>query len=296
MASTGKRILVIGATGQQGSAATRHLLKAGWQVRALTRDKSQPAARELADRGATLVEGDLDKPPSVRHAFDDCYGVFCVLTFMQEGIPAEVRQGYAAAQAAADAGVQHFVYSSVGGAERDTGIPHFESKWKVEQKIRELDLPATFIRPVWFMDNFRNWMLEPILAGQLTLPVRADRRLQMVAVDDIGHVAADCFDSREEFLGRGIELAGDEMALPQACMMMGDAIGRPVTYVRQDMDEVRRQNPDFAAMYQWFDDHGYRADIHALRQRFGYLETFADYLARTGWETLRHTHPEAAHR
>ena len=294
MASTGKKILVIGATGQQGAAATRRLLKAGWQVRALTRNMSQPSARELADQGAALVEGDLDKPQSVRHAFDDCYGVFCVLTFKEGGVRGEVRQGCAAAQAAADAGVQHFIYSSVGGADRNTGIPHFESKWTVEQKIRDLHLPATFIRPVWFMDNFRNWMLDPILGGELKLPVRPDRRLQMVAVDDIGHVAADCFDHRDEFLGRAIELAGDEMTLPQACMMMGDAIARPVTYVRQDIDEVRSQNPDFARMYQWFNDYGYKADIHALRKRFGYLMTFADYLVRTGWETLRQTHPQAA--
>ena len=63
-------------------------------------------------------------------------------------------KGKLLASAAADAGVRHFVYTSAGGADRQSGIPHFESKWRVEQHIRSLGLPATILRPAAFMDNF----------------------------------------------------------------------------------------------------------------------------------------------
>ena len=143
-----KIILVTGATGQQGGAVARHLLKQpGFAVRALTRDSAKPAARALAQAGAEVVRGDLDDPASVRRALEGAWGVFSVQNFMETGYEGEIRQGKALADAAKAAGVQHFVYTSVVSADRKTGLPHFESKWQIEQHIVQADCPTRYCGP-----------------------------------------------------------------------------------------------------------------------------------------------------
>src|SRR5699024_5051965 len=105
-----------------------------------------------------------------------------------QGYDSEIRQGSLLADCAKAAGVQHFVYSSVGGANRGTGIPHFESKWQIEQHIREIDLPATVLSPVFFMENWLGFK-DAILARQLPMPLKPDTALHQIAVDDIGGFA-----------------------------------------------------------------------------------------------------------
>ena len=160
MSNSDKLIVVTGATGQQGGATARHLLAQGWRVRAFVRDPIKPAAQELAAKGAELVQGDLDDRASLDRALSGAYGAFSVQTFMgPEGPIGEARQGMVLADAAKAAGIQHLVYTSVGGAERKSGLPHFESKWQIEEHIRSLGLPATILRPVFFMENLRSpWM------------------------------------------------------------------------------------------------------------------------------------------
>lgn len=121
----GRTILVTGATGQQGGAVARALLQDGWQVRALVRDATKPMAQALPPLGAELVVVDLDDPASVERALAGVYGVYAVQTFFTPaGIPGEIRQGTALADAAKRAGVQHFVYGSVMAADQHTDIPY----------------------------------------------------------------------------------------------------------------------------------------------------------------------------
>src|SRR5690625_1882813 len=147
-------IVVSGATGQQGGAVARHLLDHNFHVRALTRNPSQRAARELAGAGAEVTEGDFYDTESLSRALDGAYGAFSVQNSNKAGVKNEIRQGKAFAEAAKKAGVNHFVYSSVGAAEKETGIPHFDSKWEIEEYIRLLELPHTILRPVYFMTNW----------------------------------------------------------------------------------------------------------------------------------------------
>ncbi|HEX7453525.1 MAG TPA: NmrA family NAD(P)-binding protein, partial [Polyangiaceae bacterium] len=136
-------VLVTGATGRQGGAVARHLLKRGtFVVRALVRDKDKPAAQALERAGAVLVKGEFNDRASLDLALQDAYGVFSVQS-LNAGLEAEVRDGNALADAAKAAAVEHFVYSSVGGAERKTGIPHFESKARIEDHLRSSGLPYT---------------------------------------------------------------------------------------------------------------------------------------------------------
>src|SRR5690606_35934663 len=120
---------------------------------------------------------------------------FSVQNFWETGFEREVEQGLRFADAAMDAGIGHFVYSSVGSAHRDTGLAHFDSKWKIENHIREIGLPYTIFRPVWFMENWEGPFLRPsILAGTLALPLDEGVNFQQVAVDDVGAFVADAFE------------------------------------------------------------------------------------------------------
>ncbi|HYW33870.1 MAG TPA: NmrA/HSCARG family protein [Balneolaceae bacterium] len=259
-------ILVSGATGRQGGAVARHLLEQGFHVRALTRNPDQEAAKDLADRGVDIVEGNFDDRDSLDQALDGVYGAFSVQNMITAGLDGEVRQGKAFADAAADAGVEHFVYSSVGGAERDTGIPHFETKWEIEKHLRSLELPATILRPVFFMNNWLRFK-DAILGGQLPQPLSPDTKLQQIAVDDIGAFANLAFSDPDEWIGEAIEIAGDELTMNETARTFGRALNREVTYKQLPWDAFEDQaGEEMTIMYQWFENEGYEADIKGLRE------------------------------
>jgi hypothetical protein len=136
-------ILVTGATGAQGGAVIRHLREKGYPVRALTRDLDKPQARALIDQpGVEIARGDYEDKPSLLSALEDVYGVFSVQTPYESGVEAEIRQGVALIDAAHRSEIKHFIYSSVGSADQNTGIPHFDSKWKIEDTFEELGCPT----------------------------------------------------------------------------------------------------------------------------------------------------------
>jgi uncharacterized protein YbjT (DUF2867 family) len=281
MSNSEKLIVVTGATGQQGGATARHLLAQGWRVRALVRDPNKPAAQELAAKGAELAQGDLDDRASLDRALSGAYGAFSVQTFMgPDGPVGEMRQGKLLADAAQAAGVQHFVYTSVGGAERKSGLPHFESKFQIEEHIRGLGLPATILRPVFFMENLRSPWMGPRDAV-LAIGLRPTTSLQMIAADDIGAFAALAFARPQEFIGKAMEIAGDSLTMPQVADAFTRVTGQPVHFVELPLEQVRSFNAEMGDMMAWFNDHGYRADIAALRKLHPGLTTFEAWLRKT---------------
>lgn len=284
MNEIGLTILVTGATGRQGGAVARHLLRAGWPVRALTRDPDRPAARALREQGADVVQGDLEDSASLAEALRGVYGVFAALDCWTHGCEAEVRQGKNLAIAARAAQVEHFVYSSVGGADRKTGVPHFESKWEVERYLRALRLPATVLRPAFFMENLQAPELRAaIAAGTLPLALRSDKPLQMIAVDDIGAIVALAFRDGEDFMGKAMEVAGDEITMPAAADTFSRVTGRPVLCRPLPLEQVRQEaGDDIAAQFRWFNDAGYRANLTLLRALHPRLMTLETWLRRGG--------------
>lgn len=284
--NNGKIILVTGATGNQGGAVVNSLLGDGWTVRAITRDPSKPVARALAEKGIQVVKGDLDDRASVDQVLKGVYGVFSVQAFMEQGTAGEIRQGKTLADTVKAAGIEHYVYSSVAGAERNTGIPHFESKWEIEQYIRTLKLPATIFRPVFFMYNFNSPLFnhrQSILAGTLSLAIRPDKSFQMLAAEDLGAFVTMAFEKPNDFIGKAIELAGDEMTMPQAAEVFSRVMGRPVRFVEMTIEQVRSSSEDLALMFQWFNKKGFQADIRALRSLHPQLMTLETWLRKTGW-------------
>lgn len=280
MDKSNKIILVTGATGQQGGAAARHLLKEGWKVRALVRDENKDAAKELKKLGAELVTGDMADPSSIEKALGGVYGIFNVQNFWQHGYEGELNQAKIVIEASKKAGVEHFVMSSVGGADRNTKIPHFEVKFEAETLIKTLDLPFTIIRPVFFMENFNTWFKPAESEGKLTLnmAIKKDTKLQIIAVDDIGAIAAIVFNDPEKYLGKEIEIAGDELTLKEMAGKFSAALGKEVFYNELPVDVVRANSPEMADMFQWFIDKGYEADINSLKTIYPGLTSFESWL------------------
>jgi uncharacterized protein YbjT (DUF2867 family) len=280
-----KRIVVTGATGQQGGAVVRHLLKQpGIAVRALVRQPDHPAAGELRLQGVELIPGDLEDLPSLKRALGGAYGAFSVQSDRPAGFDAEVRQGKAMADAAKAAGVTHFVYSSVAGADKKTGVPHFESKWEIERHIIQLGLSCTILRPVFFMQNWRNFFHEPILRGTLPLPLDRDRPLQQISVDDIGAFATMAFTNPPKWAGRIVELAGDELTMPETASVFTGLLGRTVKHQQVPWDQFAQTAGDeITRMYRWFNEDGFHADIRALRHEYHSLATLEQTLHRQPW-------------
>ena len=285
MAIQTKPILVTGATGQQGGAVARALLVKGQKVRVMTRNPEKAAS--LAKAGAEIVQGDLTNQAILQMALRGVHGVFAMSTPFEAGMEAEVRQGIMLADAAKQAGIAHYVYTSVGSAHRNTGIPHFDSKWKVEQHIRQIGLPATILRPVWFMENFTTFA-KPSAEGVLMLPMKPARKLAMVALKDIGEFGAAAFLRPKDFLGQAIDLAGDELSMPETAALLTKAMGRPIRFQEFPMDQAEKaMGHDLATMFRWFNEVGYAIDIPALKQQFGIpLATFAEWMKTMDWAKL----------
>jgi uncharacterized protein YbjT (DUF2867 family) len=282
-------IVVTGATGQQGGAIARHLLAKGWQVRALTRDMNKPAAQALASAGAEIVHADNDDRASLERAMQGAYGVFSVQNFWlpNVGKEGEVRQGKHVADAAKAAGVKHFVYSSVGAAHRGMGQDHFATKYEIEQYIQALGLPHTILRPVAFMENCF-WQRAAITNGTYTgWGLRPDKGLQLIAVDDIGVFVEMALANPAEYLGKTVEIAGDELTEPQITATLTQVIGRPVQLVQRSLPEGAQPTQEQMAMFQFFNGRGYDADIPALRKVYPGLRTFEQWLRETGWENAQ---------
>ena len=280
----GRLILVSGATGQQGGAVARSLLGRGFGVRALTRNPEKPEARELGGLGAEVASGDLEDRSSIERVLEGVHGIFSVQNFWEAGYEGEVRQGTQLADAAKTAGVEHYVYSSVGSAHRGTGIAHFDSKWEVEEHVRGSGVPYTVLRPVFFMQNWE-YMREPILGGTLPQPLDPDKPFQMIDADDIGVFAAMAFENPDEWIGREVDLAGDELTMPEIAGTFSRVTGRVVDYFQVPWDQFEEQmGEEYAVMYRWFNDYGYEADIAALKKEHPGLVTFEQYLRSHGWE------------
>lgn len=280
----GGTVLVVGATGTQGGVVANTLLGQGVTVRALTRDPQSAAAHSLAAAGAQIVRGDLDDPTSLLAALTGADTVFSVQDVLAGGDDGEARQGTALIDAAARTGIRHVVQSSAGGVDRFPDRPGNVGKSRVEGHLRVSGLSHTIIAPTSFMSNWDFSFFRPgILQGRLALPLNPDTVFQQVAPADIGKLAALALTNPAAWNGRRIELAGDTRSISDIATALGASLGRPVTYQQITFDEFTRTHGDFfAGLYRWYADHGYQADITALRQEFPDLIDFNDYLHRRG--------------
>jgi uncharacterized protein YbjT (DUF2867 family) len=296
MTSKNGLVLITGATGRQGASVVRHMLPQGWRLRALTRNPESESAAGLVKQGVEVVRGDLEDPASLEKAVQGVHGVYSVQDFWAVGARREVQQGKNLADAASKAGVEHFVYSSVGGAERNSRIDHWESKWEIEKHIRKLGLPATMLRPAAFMENYYIDQVEiGILKGKLMDPIRADKPYQTIAAADIGAFVALAFSRPKDFIGMELEIAGSELTNPQAAEIFSRVLGKPVKFQKLPMPAVRLLlGKEFYQMFRWFNEEGFKANIPELRRSYPevHLHSLEEWLRIEGWhKRARHLTP-----
>ncbi len=289
MSTSKKFVLVTGATGQQGGAVVQALLAKGHRVRGLTRNTQSASATRLAAQGVEVVAGDFTDHDSLVRAATGVDAIYAMSTPFEQGMEAETAQGLAITEAAKQAGVGHLVYSSVANADRQTGIPHFDSKYAVEQAIRASGVPFTISAPVFFMDNFlQPWMGLNPEAGTLSMPMPGTRALQQIAVADIGAFAVALIERREAVFGQRFDIAGDELTGEQSAAAFSTALGRPISYQGFPVEAIKAQNEDMGIMFEWFDTTGYSAGITALRRDFPEVgwHDLAGWAAKQAWNAL----------
>ena len=283
-------VLVTGATGNQGGAAAAALHARGHRVRALTRRPDAPAAQALKTAGAELVAGSFSDRGTIERALRGTDAVFAVGTPVEAGVEREALQGMAMVDAAAASGSRHYVFSSVASADRATGIPHFDSKFRVEEHLRQSGLPFTIIAPAYFMDNLlAPWNLDGLKNGVFAQALPGGRILQQVAVADIGAFAAHVIDNRERFLGTRVDFASDELTSQAMADIASRASGKAIRFQQVPLDAVRAYDTDLAVMYDWLDRVGYSADISAMRTMAPDVawHRFEDWAHEQNWSVIR---------
>ncbi len=279
-----KIILVTGATGHQGGEVVRSLLRNGWKVDALTRGRSGKIGA-LKDLGARIVIGDMENEASLDEAMKGVYGVFLITTPMEGGADGEIKRGKTVTDSSVRAGVKHLIFSSVGSADRNTGVPFFETKREIELYIKSKGIPYTIFRPVSFMINFEQPnMRDSILAGKLRSSYPENKKEQYLALEDLGAFVNIAFENPDTYIGKEIELASDELTANQIADSFSKVLGQTVKYENIPLEDIRKQMGEaFYKMQKWHMNNSYNADIAALKKIYPQLTSFDSYLKRHEW-------------
>jgi uncharacterized protein YbjT (DUF2867 family) len=215
----------------------------------------------------------------VRAAFEGAASVFAMATHDgPKGTDREIAHGRTIARAAADAQLPFMVYSSVGGAERSSGIPHFESKRRIEEFLLDA-VPVTFVRPTFFMETLR-WMIRR--EGDHTLlamPLPKVTPVQLISVRDIGNAAANLLLKADGTVPP-VELAGDELTGDQIVDHLTRRLGSPATYLQAPL-EVLGDDEDLKAMFRWLaEPPAFQADFARTRELVPDVENLSTWLGR----------------
>jgi uncharacterized protein YbjT (DUF2867 family) len=278
-------ILVVGATGTQGGAVARELLQRGFSVRGLSRNPNSDSARALIELGAVVVWGDYNDPASLTAALDGVDGIFAVTNSSVYEAPQEIEHGRNLISAAKQANIKHFVFTSVSQADTKTGVPHFDSKYEIEKILYESGLHFTVVRPVEFMNNIR-FQREKLMSGLFIDPRSLDDRHQWIAARDIGFLVGEAFDNPDEWIGKTVNIAGDEMTLGAYLALLSMELGVEIKHQQVSWEDFASDSgEEITIMYRWFEDSGYQADVQYLRQRYPNLTTMPKFLQELDWSS-----------
>jgi len=275
-------VAVTGVTGNQGGPAARSLLRRGFRVRGLTRNASSSAAQRLADGGVELIQGDMSDGGAVGRLMSGASAAVVVTDFFQNGLVREVAQGRLIAESAKNAAVRHVVFASIGFVDQKTGVPCFEAKREIEERMAEIDLPVTILRPSLFMEDLAE-MRSPAAVwwGSMRRVAGWDKPLPWISVRDLGEIAALVVARPDEYIGRTLRLTGDVRSLreSQEIFLQVDgkrplAIPIPLFLVRRLVDE------DLIPMWQWIGENSFEPDRATAKKIFPGVENMESWLRR----------------
>ena len=277
-----KTVFVTGATGNQGGAVVRHLLSKGFYVKALTRNPDLPRSKSIVHENLEILKGDLNDPPSYRNYLQNTDTVFCNLQFT-EGVDKEIRQGINLATISKEQGVKHFVYSSVVGCDLNTGIPHWESKFKIENHIKSTGIDYTIIRPASLFENLLLPQVKSrILKGKLVLPTKKNITQQFISADAIGMVSTAIICNPEKYTGRTITLASEQMDGIQLAAVFSKILNKEIKFQQLPMFIVRLvMGRGLAKMFKWINENDtlFIKDMEGLKNEFPGMLSIEKWIA-----------------
>lgn len=285
------KVLLIGVTGGTGKNVVKGFLEQGvTDLRAITRkiDLTRPDLSKINDAGVELVEANLDDEVSLKAALRGISAVYChgLSADAAKPDPQEIERAHRLARAAHEAKIEHLVYNSAGGADRNSGVSHIEQKYQVEQVFKQAGLPATMLRACLFMEEFWKKYTRPsILKGVFSFSLQPDRPLHLITTKDMGRIATYVMENANKYIGKEIELAGDVLTPLQMAQSFSNVQSMPVVY---------REIPawiflllwrrELFVLIKWYRTQGYQADVRRLREEFPtLLTTFSEFLEETNW-------------
>ena len=285
-----KIILVTGATGQQGGAVARKLLERGHTVKGLTRNPESEKAKAIKKLGMEPVAGDFNNKASLIEAMRGCDIVFSMATPFEQGVEVETKNAITTMDAAVEAGVKHYVYSSVAGADQNTGVPHFDSKFKAEQYLNNLNIPYTIVAPVYFMENLKSpWTLPGLKEGAFAQALPKDRKLQMISLQTIAEFVTHVIENTDKFIGKRFEIASDDISGEDVTRILTSTTKRTIGYNELPIDQMKSTNLDMGLMYEWFDKVGYSVNLEELKRAYPDVswKSFSEWTEEGDWSDIK---------
>ncbi|KAA1467692.1 NAD-P-binding protein [Dentipellis sp. KUC8613] len=305
-----KLILVLGATGAQGIAVIDSLLAPAadgspspYKVRALTRDANSRRAKVLQEKGVELAIGDTDNLPSVKAALQGVYGAWINIDTFTVGEFKEVFQGLRIFEFAKQAGVKHYVWSSLEYISKLTGYndeyrsEHYDSKGRVAEFIQMQPSAADDAGLAWsvvntgpYMDMLSMSNLGPTRREDGTFVFTApigNGHVPMIALKDLGWWARYTFDHRQLVSGRVISIASDMVDWPYLVKTFTKVTGKKAVFQPVSIEQAMAQapNPDRPAASNGIDSMTWRQSFS------GWWAAYRDDKLKKDMDWLRKVHP-----
>jgi uncharacterized protein YbjT (DUF2867 family) len=277
-----RTVFITGITGNQGGAIAQQLLEKGYEIMGLTRNTQSEKAQTLQERGITLIKGDLTTPKTYHSAIERAGAVFFVQALTDK--QTEVKEAIQFINTLKEKGVKHLVYSSVLGADLNTGIPHFESKNEIEQYIKAMGIEYTILRPASFYENYLYpQVYNGIKKGKFVSPLNKYCKQQMIGVAHIGKIGSLVIESSDKYQNKTIEIATDEYDMAGVAEVFSEVLQQPVKYQRLPGLFTRLfMGSQLYKMFKYMNQHEFCEvnNIQAVREEFNIQSNFRDWVVQ----------------
>lgn len=267
----GKIVAVFGATGTSGGGAARQLLMAGDTVRAVTRDTGSDNAKAIAGLGAELVAADLNDRATIRRAIEGVDAVYLAGPALANRWDiGQAVQGINVADACAEVRPAHFVYqSALAGDAR--GVLSVGGKRAIEERIAELELPVTILRPGWFMENFLKYFPIERRDGKLivAMAIPSEKENGVISAHDIGRAAVAVIHDPAKYIGSEIDLVSDVLSVAGMARVIGDEVGIEAVAVEVPLEAIAEHWPEGLGLYRWLSTRATQDSAESLSRLIG---------------------------
>lgn len=275
-----KQIFITGITGNQGGAVAKHQLEQNNSVVGLTRNANSEKAKQWKAQGVTVIEGNINNPDSFQSYLDQSDSVYLVQALQRKN--KEILQGKQFIDSIKPESDTHLVYASVLGADLNTTVPHFESKFELENYIKSKKLNYTILRPASFYENHLfPRVVNDILKGKYISPLNKLCKQQMIGIDDIGKIATTVISNKEKYNNKTISIATDEWQIGKIPQVFSEAINKPVNYKKLPGFITRlAMGKDLSKMFKYMNQNDFCVinNIQDVRDEFNISGDFRSWV------------------